>query len=204
MNQNRPRSCLGLSLGVLAAVILIPICLIAGLVGMGGYLIVSDGAADSDAVVVLSGGGADRLDQAAGLIAQGHARYLILTDTDEVADSGRRMTDYLFSEATRRGISVPQIDITDHTVTSTREEAAAVRALMEERGWTTCIVVTDPFHSRRTRYLFRRAFRGSGLEARVVPVAGHWYRSRSWFLSGEGWRVTLEEYAKLLAAWAGQ
>ena len=166
-------------------------------------MIVSDRLEKSDAVVVLSGGGIDRLDKAVEVIADGNARYLILTDTDEIASNGRKVTDYLFGEATQRGITVPQIDITRHTVTSTADEAVAVRDLMEERGWQRCIVVTDPFHSRRTRFLFRKAFRGSGLEVRVVPVGGSWYRSNSWFLSAEGRDTTLREWGKLLAAWFG-
>ena len=190
----------------LAALIAIPILLVVGyltLRWMGAYLIVADRMEKADAVVVLSGGEIDRLDRAVEVISDGYARYLILTDTDEKAANGRKVTDYLFSEATRRGITVPQIDITNHTVTSTVEEAAAVRDLMEERGWQRCIVVTDPFHSRRTRFLFRQAFRGSGLDVSVVPVQGSWYRSGTWFLSREGWRTTLSEWGKLVAAWFG-
>ena len=204
MNQKRARGCLTTSAILLAIILLVPPAILLGLYGLGRFLVVSDSPAESDAVVVLSGGDIDRLDQAADLISDGYARYLILTDTDEISASGKRMTDFLYSEATKRGVSVPQIDITEDGVTSTREEAAAVRALMEERGWKSCIVVTDPFHSRRTSFLFDQAFRGSDFSVRVVPVSEHWYRPRSWFLSSEGWRVTLEEYIKLLAAWFGK
>jgi uncharacterized SAM-binding protein YcdF (DUF218 family) len=190
----------------IAGVVLLPLLVLLGyglLRWMGAFLIVSDPIERADAVVVLSGGGLERLDKATEVIADGQARYLILTDTDDVAANGRKMTDYLFSEATQRGVTVPQIDITNHTVTSTRDEAFAVRDLMEERGWQSCIVVTDPYHSRRTRFLFHQAFQGSGLTVIVTPVSGSWYRSSTWFLSPDGWNTTLREWGKLLAAWSG-
>ena len=204
MNQKRARGCLTTSAILLAIILVVPPAILLGLYGLGRFLVVSDRPVESDAVVVLSGGGIDRLDRAVELISDGYARYLILTDTDEVAASGKRMTDFLYGEATKRGVTVPQIDITERGVTNTGEEAAAVRKLMEERGWKSCIVVTDPYHSRRTSFMFDQAFRGSDLSVRVVPVSGHWYRPRSWFLSNEGWRVTLEEYIKLAAAWLGK
>jgi uncharacterized SAM-binding protein YcdF (DUF218 family) len=204
MNQKRARSCLSTTAILLAIILIVPPALLLGLFGLGRFLVVSDRPVKSDAVVVLSGGDIDRMDKAVELISDGFARYLILTDTSEVSASGKRMTDFLYSEATKRGITVPQIDITEPGVTNTREEAAAVRILMEERGWKSCIVVTDPYHSRRTSFLFNQAIRGSDLSVSVVPVSGHWYRPRSWFLSNEGWRVTLEEYIKLGAAWLGK
>ncbi len=206
MKSKRSSGCARATTSLLVAAVLLPFLLVLGygmLRWLGAFLIVADPLQPSDAVVVLSGGALDRLDTAVAVIADGNARYLILTNTDERADNGRKTTDYLFSEATRRGISVPQIDITDLTVSTTADEAAAVRDLMQERGWQRCVVVTDPYHSRRTRFLFHQAFQGTGLEARVVPVKGSWYRSSSWFLSRDGWETTMREWGKLLAAWLG-
>lgn len=200
MIQSNRRGCLV----VFAIVVAVPFCalmVLFGLWGVGRYLVVSDPLVGADAAAVLSGGDIDRVDEAVRIVQEGYARYLIITDTDEVTTSGRRMTDYLFSEAANRGLAVPQIDITRHTVTSTQEEAVAVRLLMEERGWKSCIVVTDPFHSRRTRQIFARAFRGSELSFAVKTVEGHWYRPSNWFLSSAGWQTTLQEYGKLLAYW---
>ncbi len=191
---------------LLAALFILPACgllFLFGLWSAGRFLVVSDRLQQVDAVVVLSGGGIDRVDEAVKLIQDGYAGYLILTDTDAVAESGRRMTDYLFSEAANRGLAVPQIDITEHAANSTRDEARAVRQLMEERGWMSCIVVTDPFHSRRTKIIFTDAFRGPGWSTQVWSVQGHWYRPGRWFLRTDGWVTTMQEYAKLLAYWAG-
>jgi uncharacterized SAM-binding protein YcdF (DUF218 family) len=68
---------------------------------------------------------------------------------------------------------------------------------MNDQGFNSMIVVTDPYHSFRTRLIFREVFRGSGKSIRVRPSSGHWYRSTTWWLSAQGWEATLTEYIKL-------
>lgn len=204
MKERALRNCAGIfaigSLALLVLIFLVPI----GLWSAGRFLIVVEPPLSQvDAVAVLSGGEIDRVDEAVRLIKEGYARYLILTDTDAMADSGRRMTDYLFSEAANRGLAVPQIDITRHTTSNTREEAIAIRHLMEERGWHSCIVVTDPYHSRRAQIIFFSVFRDSGLSVQVHSVHGHWYTARGWFLRWEGWKVMAQEYLRIFATLLG-
>jgi len=200
MKEKALRNCAGaFAIGILALPVLALLILV-GLWSAGRFLIVSDSPlSQADVVAVLSGGEIDRIDEAVQLIQNGYARYLILTDTDAMADSGRRMTDYLFSEAANRGLAVPQIDITRHTTSNTREEAIAIRQLMEERGWRSCIVVTDPYHSRRAQIIFSDVFRDSGLSVRVHSVRGHWYTTRGWFLRRDGWKAMFQEYLRIFA-----
>jgi len=51
--------------------------------------------------------------------------------------------------------------------------------------------------------IFAAEFSGSGVQALVRPVRGHWYQSSTWMLSLRGWRATVTEYAKLAATLAG-
>lgn len=199
MKEKALRNCAGACIGVLVLPVLALIAL-AGLWGAGRFLIVAESPlSQADVVAVLSGGEIDRIDEAVQLIRDGYARYLILTDTNTMADNGRRMADYLFSEAASRGLTVPQIDITRHTTSNTREEAAAIRQLMEERGWRSCIVVTDPYHSRRAQIIFNDVFRDSGLSVRVHSVRGHWYTSWRGFFRREGWEAMFQEYLRIFA-----
>lgn len=204
MNKRTLRNCAGAFAISILVLPLVAFLILAGLWGAGRFLIISEPPLSQvDVVAVLSGGEIDRIDEAVQLIQKGYARYLILTDTDTMADSGRRMTDYLFSEAANRGLAVPQIDITRHTASNTREEAAAIRQLMEERGWRSCIVVTDPYHSRRAQIIFSNVFRDSGLSVQVHSVRGHWYTVRGWFLHREGWKAMFQEYLRIFATLLG-
>jgi uncharacterized SAM-binding protein YcdF (DUF218 family) len=171
--------------------------------GAGGFYVAGDFLVHADelkrggAVVLLSGGGTDRMDEAVQLMRDRYAELLILTDTDQTMADGLLVWQYMRQEMISRGVSPAQIETTDNTVGSTRDEAHAVREYMQRHSVSSCIVVTDPFHTRRTRLIFRKELEGSGIEVSVIPARSHWYRADTWFLSWRGWQATVSEYIKL-------
>lgn len=56
--------------------------------------------------------------------------------------------------------------LTLRMVTTTRDEAARVGAYARERGWRRVLIVTSPWHARRTQSLFR----AQGVDAVSVPA----------------------------------
>jgi uncharacterized SAM-binding protein YcdF (DUF218 family) len=74
---------------------------------------------------------------------------------------------------------------------------------MVQRKLTSCIVVTDPFHTLRTRVIFNDVLGQAGIRVIVHSVPGHWYTSRTWWQSAEGIQVTFQEYIKLFAYLTG-
>lgn len=175
---------------VLAGMLLVGLCL------AGEFLVHADPLQRAGALVLLSGGGTERLDTAARLMRERYAELLLLTDTSRSMPGGMLEAQYMRLEAVRKGVSPAQIQLTE-PVESTRDEANMVRAYMQLHQITDCIVVTDPYHTRRTRMIFRDAMREAGISVWVVPSSGHWYHANNWFLSLRGWQVTLSEYAKL-------
>jgi len=163
------------------------------LVGIGAVLIVADPVESVDAVVVLSGGDGDRLALAIEMRESGYVSNLVITDTTGAAN--RR----LVQEAEAGGFLESRVFITEVQVDSTRDEALAVRDLALEMGWTKLMVVTDPYHSFRARFIFRRELRGTGIEIAVHPVVGHWFRSSSWFFYPEGWQFVFLEIIKFIS-----
>ena len=182
-------SCVTLTL---LALVLLPAVVYLALVATGALLIVSDPVQRVDAVVVLSGGAGDRLALAVEMHAEGYAPFLVITDTS----SG--MNNRMVREAVRGGFPRERIFVTDLQVESTYDEALAVRDLALQQNWTSLMVVTDPYHTFRTRLIFNRELRGSGIEILVHPVRGHWFNSRTWFFRPEGWQMVLLELGKLI------
>mgnify|MGYP000982336167 FL=1 len=171
--------------------------------GAGAFLIVSDPVKRSDAVVLLSGGGVERAREAAKIYRDGNVGGMfILTETGYRAD-GERNSHVLYWQVVYAGVPAEYIITTQGRSSSTADEALAVRQTMEKLGLKSCIVVTDPYHTMRTRLIFRQALRGSDIRVRVHPASGHWYRADRWFLSWRGWQTTLLEYAKLAAYLVG-
>ena len=189
------------------ACLLIPLAALALLYlffrGAGAFLIHGDRLEPSSAVVSLGGGGEHRVEEAVRLINDRYGEWLILTEPGEVTPGGAMGSGFFRTVAIENGLSEYAIMITDGTQKSTYDEAVAVLELMQKHKMNSVIVVTDPFHTMRTRTIFRDVFKGSGLAVRVHPVPSHWYRSDSWFLSKDGWSHTLREYVKLIGYWTG-
>ena len=185
-----PRTCLLVFLTILALGYLL-------LRGLGAFLITGDSLKQPDGVVPLGGGSATRVTEAVRLIKLYPRTTLILTEPGEVQPGEGLGSSFYRQVAIESGLSPHAILMTDGIQSSTHEEAAAVLRLMQAHSMKTVIVVTEPYHTQRARMIFRDAFKGSGLTVRVHPVADHWYRSDTWFLSLEGWRLTINEYVKM-------
>lgn len=179
--------------GGLLGILLAGVLFFLGLVSIGGVLIVADPVVPVDAVVVLSGDDGNRLALAIEMHEKGFAPKMVITDTSREAN--RR----LVREAQEGGFPEDAIFVTDLRVESTVDEAHAVREFALNQGWDKLMVVTDPFHSFRTRLIFRRELRSSGIEIFVRPVVGHWFRSTTWFFHSEGWRYAFLEIGKIIS-----
>jgi uncharacterized SAM-binding protein YcdF (DUF218 family) len=171
--------------------------------GLGAYLISGDPLERGDAVVVLGGGDEQRVAEAVRLVQERYGQWLIITEPGEVVPGEGPGSQVFRRVAILEGISPDVILITEKTAGNTYQEAEAVLDTMQKHQLKTITVVTDPFHTQRTRLIFRSVFEGSGLTVRVHPVSEHWYRSPTWFLSLAGWENTMREYIKLVGFFTG-
>lgn len=205
---NSAKSCF-LALGGMASLLLIiPILMLSLeliLWALGGILIIADPLRESDAVVVLSGGGdLSRLEEGALIYMDHYASWLILTETGQTLPGQESLyTTYLRQEAVKLGVPDERIIATGGHAYSTYDEATHTLALMRDKDIHSCIVVTEPYHSLRTRFIFQKVFRGTGLKVIVRPVRGHWYRSGSWWATADGRDATISEYVKLFGFFLG-
>jgi uncharacterized SAM-binding protein YcdF (DUF218 family) len=171
---------------------------------MGAFLIAKDPLINADVIVLLSGGKEDRLMEAVRLFKEGYGQKIILTQTDQdrLDPETNRAVEKKYS-VVNQGISEEYVIVAKEVATSTYEEAQAVAAEMRYYGIGSCAVVTDAFHSRRTKIIFTDAFRGSGLKIFIHPIEGQWYRGIDWWTHPEGWQVMISEWIKLIGYWVG-
>lgn len=150
--------------------------------------IVEDELRPSDAVVALAGGDGERLHAAVQLYKRDLARRLLITGPDVPLLPVYTPGDSLTQGEAKRRIAVKRGIPADNIVmalgaTSTLEEARTVLAACREQQWSSIIVVTSPFHTRRSRGTFRTVFRGSGIrvamwhlpEDRTVDNPKRWW-----------------------------
>ena len=120
--------------------------------------IVEDPIVNANAIVVLSDDNfyADRATRAAELFREGKAPVVVA--------SGRRLrptagiAELMEHDLAERGVPKDKIIRLAHDADNTREEAEALARLAREQKWTSLIVVTSNYHTRRARYIFEHVF----------------------------------------------
>jgi len=174
---------------------------------IGPFLVYRDTLHSTDAIVILSGGGNERLEYGAKLVNEKATRQIILTETGELTQAGTPMTVSNRSLlSSKYGIIQDNVTFTRRTSSNTYEEAQAVAELMGQKGWTSLIIVTDSFHSRRTSLIFRRVLKADKIQVSVQPVdiPDYWYDPWRWWLTPESRKATLLEFSKIIAYYFGR
>ena len=176
----------------------------------GNFLVVSDRIKQVDAIVVLSGSEDDRIPEAARLHKAGISDTVILTDTglsktptpgtEEIPINPTRIKA---EELAGMGVPISNILLPEGVVGSTAEEAQAVLDMMQRQGLASAVVVTDPYHTRRTSLIFDQVFDESGIKLLIHPVEDHWFQPMTWWLHPEGWQFAALEYLKLASLLIG-
>jgi len=177
----------------LAVVIVI---IVASAVGVGFYLSPQDELANSDAIVVVSGGETSqrvaegvklyKADWADTLIMSGAAR----DSQDSNAAAMKRM-------AVNSGVPADKI-ITEEKSMNTFENAAYVREIIEQNKFNRLILVTSPYHQRRAAIVFGKAL--SGLPVKVLnhsSLDSAW-RKNGWWLDSWARFLTWSEVKKVV------
>ncbi len=171
-----------------------------GLRALGAYLIISSDLQAANTIVVLSGGDESRMSEALQLYNENYAKMIILTETGQNIEGYSQLHSFdMRIVLLSNGVPSGNILITDRLVSSTRDEALAVKNLMINQQMKSAIIVTDPYHTRRAFNIFIENFKDTDIRLSIQPVHNSWYNSRTWFLKFDGWKFTILEYIKLFA-----
>jgi uncharacterized SAM-binding protein YcdF (DUF218 family) len=173
---------------------------------IGRFLVIEDPLSPADAILSLAGD-QRRPEQAAKLHQQGLAKWFLITnlpvDTQRAQDHYvRQVRDIALAE----GVPEASILVVPGVGRSTYDEALNVRRFVELQGFDSLIVVTSPWHTRRSRMIFGDVFRGADVEISVQPLrddghahAGYTYQPDEWWTDRLGRLPTGREYAKIAA-----
>ena len=151
--------------------------------GLANTWMVNDPPAKADAIVVLGGGANFRSFEAVRLYQAGWAPRIL------VMNSELRATDQLGltipeAELVRRillsnAIPAQAIQVVGTNLTSTHDEALTLKRWSENSHAASFLIPTGPFHSRRVRWVFRKAFRDAPARLAVTSIAPE--QCQSWW-----------------------
>ena len=179
--------------------LIIKICLAIGsfllVVGLlGWYLAPRDDLQKSDAIVAISGGDTkSRTITAANLFKDGWANQLIVAgaaaDPDSISNADQM-----------RHIAIDQGVPSTAIRTETRSRDTAENAVKVAETFVVTprrlILVTSPYHQRRAFQEFETAFPDT--EIINYPSFDQTWRRSLWWITPDGWYLTLSESAKLV------
>jgi hypothetical protein len=156
------------------------------------YLVYSDRPQKADAVVLFLGlEYKERRAEALSLIRDGYADYLLIPaygkiiKAPEVGRSSRNGTPLRPSH-----YPVAYED--------THIEVLEAKKLMDNKGLTSAIFVSSPYHMRRIRLIAGKVFAGGNYRMLFVPTRFEKPTERFWFFNGSAIRKFAGEYGKII------
>ena len=157
------------------------------------WLLIADDGLSADAAVVLAGDrDYERTITASALVRSGRVRLLIVTGGAPGPGDGAAS---LRDEALRHGVPADRIRM-ETASHSTRESLVAVRRILREEDVRRVVLVTSPYHQRRTLLCARRALPGIAFSSRAASPS--FWSPRRWWRTRDSVRIVLTEYAKLV------
>jgi uncharacterized SAM-binding protein YcdF (DUF218 family) len=178
---------------------------------LANHLIVEKALERADAILILSGSGVhlERSQKAALIYKQGVAPKILLTDDGERAGwSSVERRNPKFVELTRNnliaaGVAPEHIEILPGQVSGTIDEVEVLRRKIEQTGWKSVLIVTSPYHTRRSLWIFDKVLNNHGAQIGIVsPLPGEQSPMPFvWWLTSRGWYLVAGEYVKAVYYW---
>lgn len=184
---------------IVAIHLLLLVILVTFLAGAAAWLRAPESPAKSDVIVVLAGS-VERAFYAADLYRQGYAPLILVSRPER--EGGQRMLDELgmklpaeedvnMQVLQRKGVPQEHIRVIGSGARSTFEEALAVREEIAGKPLRV-MVVTSPYHVRRTGMIFRKILGDAPAELRVVGNTYEQFPEQWWSDQGAARNVVLE------------
>jgi uncharacterized SAM-binding protein YcdF (DUF218 family) len=166
----------------------------------GESLVAEDPLEKSDAIIILSDDNfyADRATRAAELFRQGLAPVVVASGVRlrPYAGIAELMSHDLFD----RGVPKDSIIAFPQDADNTREEAEALKKLLQSKRWKSVIIVTSNYHTRRAKYICGKVF-GNAVTIRMAAARDADYDPAQWYEHRKSVKRFVHEVAGYWVAW---
>jgi uncharacterized SAM-binding protein YcdF (DUF218 family) len=168
---------------------------------LGSWLDVGTPPQPGGYVMVLGGGEETRPFVAAALVKAGLARKVLVPEAILTADeeAGFRLPPHKVSRRVLRyrGVAEADIVILAGPVYDTHDEATALAAFLDSSPGSRVAVVTNDFHTRRARWVFRQVLGDRSSQLSFVSAPNDQFAEAEWWRYEEGVNLVVGEYLKL-------
>jgi uncharacterized SAM-binding protein YcdF (DUF218 family) len=165
---------------------------------LGYALVTNDPLQQADAIIVLGGGNGDRERTGARLYKEGYAPLVVTTGEPLKIPSIDDTPFAKFSADYLKKLGVPETAILQlPQSTSTCDDARLTLASLPS-GIKRIIVVSDPFHTRRSQLIFNGRFKNQ-VEVIMTAASPSWFDPSRWWMRENGMIAVGSEYLKLIS-----
>jgi len=175
------------------------------LLGIAKFLIVQDKLQKVDLIKPMEGGpSAERLDYAIELYRQGYASKILLSggEVDLIGYNGPQPWPKLAKDyAIAKGVPKEAIIIGGAT-NSTYDEAIDLKKVMQNYGFHSTIIVSDPPHMRRVAMTFNRFVKDGNKNIKLIyhpiPLEKSHFVLNGWWDDEDSVLMVVNEYQKIV------
>jgi uncharacterized SAM-binding protein YcdF (DUF218 family) len=151
-------------------------------------------------IVVLAGDySGNRILTAGDLVRRGFASHALVSGPSGAY--GLHESDLAIPFAAKHGYPESYFLPLPNDGLSTREEAAAVLAALNQRNAHRIDIVTSDYHTHRAGNIYRA--QAPNLEIHMVAAPDIYFSPGAWWKNREGRKTFLLEWMKTVAAWIG-
>lgn len=175
-------------------VAIIVILVIALPIFIGWYLSPQDPIEKTDVIVAVSGGDTKaRIEKAVELYDEGWAPMIIFSGAAAEGDVSN--AEAMQNIAVRLGVPKSSIIIEEDSM-DTAENAEFTSRIIQDKGYESIILVTSPYHQRRTMELFRD-YLGEDFKIINQSALDEEWRKKGWWETNVGRFLTIGELGKI-------
>jgi uncharacterized SAM-binding protein YcdF (DUF218 family) len=179
----------------------------------GEFLLVNDNLKKADCIVPLRGDEYWRFKKAVELYRAGYAKIIV---TPIFSEQEKKYYQYYNFEALVLGVKdistkefalrafaffemdLKDVYFSDEEVTSTYDEAVAIKNYMLKRGMKSMILLTSTYNTRRALMIFNWVFRGTGIKIYNSTAVNELYNPSRWWKKERDAKVILDEYVTIV------
>ncbi|BBB90725.1 hypothetical protein MAMMFC1_01386 [Methylomusa anaerophila] len=168
--------------------------LLTAVIFAGRILTIDEQPRPADVIIILSGDHGARTEKGVELWRQGYAPYVMVSGGNIYHTTN--IAELMAAHASELGVPKQSIVIEARAM-STFQNAIYSKALMEQHGFRSAIVVSSNYHMQRARLIFRKVFAGSGVQLAYCSVGDPEFAPNYWWTNNRSIMVVISEYVKL-------
>jgi uncharacterized SAM-binding protein YcdF (DUF218 family) len=163
---------------------------------LADWLDVGEQPVRTDYVMLLNGDPETRPFEVADLYHRGKADRVLITSADEPESRRVKVHQVARLTLTKCGVPPAKIDFVDSRCRSTFDEAKTLDRFMTAHPAATFTVVTNTYHTRRSRWVLRHVLGDKMSRVSLVSAQTDAFHSQNWWRNEDGFVLYLAELLK--------